>query len=77
MKLWQKEGTLTAAKTEQFTVGRDREFDFVCDRQSFTADEPPLGGDDPGRIDQLPLLAGRQPWKDRDVPREVPPPLVR
>ncbi len=29
MKLWQKEGTQTEAKTEQFTVGRDREFDLL------------------------------------------------
>lgn len=29
MKLWQKENTATAAKIEQFTVGRDREFDTL------------------------------------------------
>ena len=28
MKLWQKEGVLTSAKIEQFTVGRDREMDI-------------------------------------------------
>lgn len=28
MKLWQKENTQTAAQIEQFTVGRDREFDL-------------------------------------------------
>ena len=32
MKLWQKEDTQTAAKTEQFTVGRDREFDLLLAR---------------------------------------------
>jgi len=32
MKLWQKENTHTAAKTEQFTVGRDREFDHMLAR---------------------------------------------
>jgi argininosuccinate lyase len=29
MKLWNKENTQTAARTEEFTVGRDREFDLL------------------------------------------------
>ena len=29
MKLWQKENTNTAALTEKFTVGKDREFDLL------------------------------------------------
>lgn len=32
MKLWQKENTGTTAKTEAFTVGRDREFDLLLAR---------------------------------------------
>ena len=32
MKLWEKETSNTTAKTEQFTVGRDREFDLLLAR---------------------------------------------
>lgn len=32
MKLWSKENTNTTAQIEQFTVGRDREFDLAMAR---------------------------------------------
>ncbi|MFM2146374.1 MAG: argininosuccinate lyase, partial [Bacteroidota bacterium] len=32
MKLWQKENTQTAELIEQFTVGRDKEFDLLLAR---------------------------------------------